>query len=182
MKKKKGKKVVAVILIGCFLSTYLSSKSLALEESDTVLLREGKSLDVVKVLEQLEHIVASLNRVEIITRDDIESMLMELNSLAEELHTFLFTPDGELMIESDDECTFILVVSALWIQRCISSVVSLLRYLLKVSQYPPETPIEEIRITIRIIRKFIETVVIAPIAGVNGILSYIQFLHCRRTS
>ena len=182
MRKKAGKKVVALLLIGCFLSTYLSSKSLALEKSDTVLLREGKSLDIAEVLEQLEQIVVPLNKEENITEDDIGNMIMELNYLDERLYQFLYTTDGELVMEGDDDCTFILMLSAAWIRRCISPVVSLLRDLLEVSLSPPKNEIEEIRTAIELIRKFIKVIIIAPIAGINGILSYIQFLHCKRTS
>lgn len=178
MRKGKAKKILALTVMVCFLSTYFCSTATALESYNTILIKEGKQLDIAETVNQLEYILKPINENETITKDDIEDMIIELTLLYEELYSFLYTPDGELLIESTNECTFILTAASLWILQAISTVISLLQYLLQVKISPPSSVVDYILTSITLVRKFIDTFVNVPIAIVNAILAFIQYLGC----
>lgn len=107
--------------------------------------------------------------------------MRETNYLHEELFASLFTPDGALVIESDDACASILVVASLYTLRGITLVLSLLRNVLQSTQNPPLKPLGELRAVIQLIRTVANVLLNAPVAGTNGLLTFIQYLSCRQS-
>jgi hypothetical protein len=179
MKKKRAGKIVAGMVLVCFFTTSLCFNTFARDASEAVLSNEEKALYVAEIIKRLEAILEP--RKETITIDDIEHMVVETNYLHEELFASLFPPDGVLVIESDDACASILVVASLYTLRGITLVLSLLRNVLQGTHTPPLTPLGELRAVIQLIRKLVNVVLNAPVAGTNGLLTFIQYLSCRQS-
>jgi len=178
MKMKTGGKIVAGMVLVCFFTTSLCFNAFARGASNTVLSNEEKALYVADIIERLENILEPRN--ETITAEDIEHMIREATSLHEELFASLFAPDGALVIESDDACASILAIASLYTLRGVTLVVSLLTTVLLVTQNPPLTSLGEVRAAIQVIRKLVNVVLNAPVAGTNGLLAFIQYLSCRQ--
>jgi len=178
MKKKRVEKIVAGMVLVCFFTTSLCCNAFAREASEAVLSNEEKALYVAELIERLEAILEP--REETITADDIEHMVVETNYLYEELFASLFAPDGALVIESDDACASILVVASLYTLQGITLVLSLIRTVLQSTQTPPLTPLGELRAVIQLIRTVVNVILNAPVAGTNGLLTFIQYLSCRQ--
>jgi len=176
MKQNTVGKIVLCILLVCFFLNIISSTVFAFDESRTVLINQGESFDVVKIIEQFEDILKF--REDNITIDDIENMIVEINYLHEDLYTSLFYPDGELVIESDDECSLILTISSLYLLRGANLVMSLLGDIVQSGNNTPKNALQEIRMAIEFVRKVINVVLVSY----NGILTFIQYLSCQQSS
>ena len=179
MKKKTAGKIVAGMVLVCFFTTSLSFNAFARDASKTVLSNEEKALYVAGIIERLEAILQP--RKETITIDAIEHMIAETDYLHEELFASLFAPDGALVTESDDACASLLAIASLYTLRGISLVLSLLRNVLQGTQNPPRTSLGELRTAIQLIRTVVNVVLNAPVAGTNGLLTFIQYLSCRQS-
>lgn len=179
MKKKKAGKIVAGMVLVCFFTTSLCCNAFVRDASAAVLSNEEKALYVAEVIERLENILEP--RKKTITADDIEQMIRETTSLHEELFASLFAPDGALVSESDDACASLLVIASLYTLRGVTLVVSLLSTVLLATQNPPLTSLGEVRAAITLIRKLVNVVLNAPVAGTNGLLTFIQYLSCRQS-
>jgi len=179
MKKKRAGKIVVCMVLVCFFTTSLCLNAFARDVPNAVLSSDGKALYVVGIIERLEDILKS--REETITIDDIEHMIREITYLHKELFTFLFSPDGALVIESDDACGTLLVIASLYTLRGITLVLSLLSEVLQGTQNSPLTSSGELRAVIQLIRKLVNVVLNAPVAGTNGLLTFIQYLLCRQS-
>ena len=179
MKKKRAGKIVAGMVLVCFFTTSLCFNAFARDASEAVLSNEEKALYVAEIIERLEGILEP--RKETITADDVEHMVVETNYLYEELFASLFAPDGALVIESDDACASILVVASLYTLRGVTLVVVLVAHCLTSTQNPPLTSLGELRAAIQLIRKLVNVVLNAPVAGTNGLLTFIQYLSCRQS-
>ena len=179
MKKKRAGKIVAGMVMVCFFTTSLCLNAFAREAYGAAISNEEKALYVAEIIERLEAILQP--RKETITIDDVEHMMRETNYLHEELFASLFTPDGALVIESDDACASILVVASLYTLRGITLVLSLLRNVLQSTQNPPLKPLGELRAVIQLIRTVANVLLNAPVAGTNGLLTFIQYLSCRQS-
>jgi len=77
MKQNTVGKIVLCILLVCFFLNIISSTVFAFDESRTVLINQGESFDVVKIIEQFEDILKF--REDNITIDDIENMIVACN-------------------------------------------------------------------------------------------------------
>jgi len=179
MKKKKAGKIVAGMVLVCFFTTSLSFNAFARDVSAAALSNEENALYVAAIIERLEEILEP--RKKTITADDIEQMIRETTSLQEELFASLFASDGALVIEGDDACASLLVIASLYTLRGITLVVSLLSNVLLTTQNPPLTSLGEVRAAITLIRKLVNVVLNAPVAGTNGLLTFIQYLSCRQS-
>ena len=137
MKQNTAGKIVLCILQVCFFLTCISPNVFAFDESDSVLKDQGQSLDVVKIFQRFEGILNSGG--DNITIDDIESMIVEINFLHEELYVSLFSMAGEGVLENDDECSAILALSSLYLLRGVNLVMSILGDMVQAGTLPQKS-------------------------------------------
>ena len=179
MEKKTSGKIVICMILVCFFTNILCLNAFARDVSKAAISNEEKALYVTEIIERLKVILEP--RKETITIDDIEHMIVETNYLHEELCTFLFSPDGLLVIESADTCSSLLVMASLYTLRGINLVLSLLREVVQVTKNTSQTPSVVIRTMLQLVRKLVNVVLNAPVAGTNGLLTFIQYLSCRQS-
>lgn len=176
---KTALKTVSCAVLVSFFTSFLSLSAGARNASASAALHQGKALYVAEIIERLGDILDPGK--ESITTDDLEHMSAEISSLREELFTFIFSPDGTLAIESTDPCASILILASLYTLRGINLVLSLLRSIIKATHVPPQTYAGQIRLAIQLLRKVVDVAMNAPVAGINGLLTFIQYLSCRQS-
>jgi len=179
MEKKTAGKIVVCMVLVCFFTNILCLNAFARDASKAEVSDEGKALYVADIIARLDNILEPPQGT--ITIDAIEQMMRETNYLHEELFASLFAPDGALVIESDDACASLLVVASLYTLRGITLVLSLLSDVLQGTQSSPRTSLGALRAAIQLIRTVVNVVLNAPIAGTNGLLTFIQYLSCRQS-
>ena len=179
MKKKRDGKIVVFLVLVCFFTNILCLPAFARDVSREADSSEGKALYVGDIIARLLNILEPPK--ETITVDTIEHMIRETHHLHEELLAALFAPAGTLILENDDACASILVIASLYTLRGITLVLSLLGDVLRGQQNLLRTSLGELRAAIQLIRTVVNVVLNAPVAGTNGLLTFIQYLSCRQS-
>ena len=179
MKKKTAWQAVVCTVLVCFFTNILCLPAFARDVSKAAVSYEEKALYVADIIDRLGNILEPPK--ETITIDAIEHMIRETDSLHEELFAALFAPDGALTLDSDDACATLLVIASLYTLRGITLVLSLLSTLPRGQQTPSGTALGELRAVIQLLRTVVNVVLNAPVAGANGLLTFIQYLSCRQS-
>ena len=153
MKQKSAGKIIFMSgLVFFFLST-LSSNVLAVDEANAQP-RQGR-----------------------LTIDEVEQVVGGVNSLHEALYAALFNPDGERVIESDDECSQLSLISSLYLLRSAGLAMSLLGDIIQANNRPPQNDLQLINLQIQLVRKVLDLVTVSY----NALLTYSQYKSCQRS-
>ena len=170
-----GKTVLCTLVVYFFLNC-ISSNVFAFDALNSASNTQGESVSPVKIFERFEDILKSQDGN--MTMDDIESMIVEISCLHEELYASLFSPGGERILDNDDECSAILAMSSLYLLRGANLVMSILGDMVQAGNNPPQNTLQGIRLGIELARKVINAVTVSY----NGMLTFIQYLSCQQAS
>jgi hypothetical protein len=176
MKQKTTGKIILCSILVCFFLNIVSVNVFAVDKPDPAMRPQEESFDVVKVMELFQNIGEL--REDRITIDDIETVVEEINSLHDELYVFLFNPDEKSVIQSDEECSAIREIAALYLLRSATLVMSLLGDIIQAGNNPPKNALQLTNLGMRLVRKVIDLVTVSS----NSLLTYIQYISCQRSS
>jgi hypothetical protein len=176
MKQETTGKIVLCSVLGCFFLNIISVSVFAVDKLDPVMRPQKESFGVVKVMELFQNIGEL--REDRITIDDIETMVEEINSLHDELYASLFYPDEKSVIQSEEECSAIREIAALYLLRSATLVMSLLGDIIQAGNNPPQNALQLTNLGMRLVRKVIDLVTVSS----NALLTTIQYISCRRSS
>jgi len=107
--------------------------------------------------------------------------LLDMYSKGESLKKDIAEAAGNLVLNEDQsECSFIKLTAFVCLMLGTEAVLSLATAYIRITVIPPETPLSTIRAYMRIARKALYMLTVAPKAIVNSLLMQLQYWQCKK--
>jgi hypothetical protein len=167
-KDGKLKKIAAIVTICSFIMTFGTNAAWASSPA-------GDEAMIMNFAQRLDALIPDYGDGPI-----SGDQLLAIYSKAEMLKSDLAAAAAEVLLQNDaSECKFIRLTALVWLMLGTETILSLLSTYLQITIAPPETTVGTIRAYMRIAKKIITTVAIAPVALANSVLAQLQYWQCK---
>ncbi len=166
------KRIGIYLLIFCFYSSTLWAQSYSIQKQGSLLSGRQEPVALQDLIHILQQLVQPLENKEAFDCAIVLGVIDDLQSFNAIIYSLLRST------ALDTACTIMYWLALFWLFCGTQVIISFLWDLLIRTVFPPLTIIGEIFGTLNLIRKFIDMVIIAPVAAINFVLTSIQYMDC----